>query len=175
MAIPYRKIPKGKAIIASAVLATILGGPSAAQWVAEYVAEKEGYVPYAYKCPANVWTKCFGDTTNVTPGMEYTFEECVRSLNEHLENLTRPVMSCVPELINQPEGVKVAAASMAYNIGPGAFCKSSVAKYFRAGEWERGCKRISEIYKTAKGVELPGLVKRRNEESAMCLKALEGK
>ena len=47
-----------------------------------------------------------------------------------------------------------------------------MARYFNAGDYKRGCERIAEIYKTAKGKELPGLVKRRKYESDMCLAGL---
>ncbi len=147
-------------------------GYEAAQLTAEKTADYEGYIPQAYQCPAGVWTKCFGSTEDVTPGATYTFEECQEALNDHLVKLTEPILRCVPSLGGQPDKVKVAAASMAYNIGPAAFCKSSVARYFNAGDYERGCRRMAEIYTTAKGKELPGLVRRRGEESAMCLEGL---
>ena len=167
--IKYRKIPKK--VVASVALVALLGA-GAAQLTLDKVSEFEGYVPEAYQDPVGIWTKCFGDTTNVTPGAAYTFEECLDSLNEHLVELTRPVLRCVPSLALMPDKVKVAAASMAYNIGPGAFCKSSVARYFNAGDYERGCKRIAEIYTTAKGKEQPGLVTRRKDESELCLQGL---
>ncbi|MDR2055645.1 MAG: lysozyme [Desulfovibrio sp.] len=170
--IPYKTPPKKK-IVAGAALAALLG-LGAAQLSVEKVADFEGYVPYAYQCPAGVWTKCFGDTTNVTPGATYSFEECLASLNEHLVELSKPVLRCVPSLALMPDKVKVAAVSMAYNIGPGAFCGSSVARYFNAGDYERGCKRMAEIYTTAKGKEIPGLVVRRGAESEMCLQGLRG-
>ena len=129
-------------------------------------------MPVAYQCPAGVWTKCFGDTNDVEPGATYSFDECVASLNEHLVELTRPILRCVPSLKDKPDKVKAAAASMAYNIGPGAFCSSSVARYFNAGDYASGCRRMAEIYRTAKGKELPGLVVRRHQESAMCLEGL---
>lgn len=164
-----RKVP-GK-ILASAALIALLGA-SAAQLAVEEVAVDEGYVPVAYQDAVGVWTKCFGDTRNVTPGATYTFEECVASLNVGLADHVRAVLQCVPDLKKQPDKVKVAAARMGYNIGVSAFCKSSVAQYFRAGDYERGCKRIAEIYVSAKGQILPGLVTRRASESAMCLEGL---
>jgi len=167
----YKKAPRK--VLAGVALAALLGG-GAAQLTVDKVAEYEGYVPEAYQCPAGVWTKCFGDTTNVTPGATYTFEECVESINAHILELARPVALCVPGLMDRPDKVKAAAVSMAYNIGPGAFCKSSVAQAFRAGEYETGCKRIAEIYRTAGGKEQPGLVVRRKDESAMCLEGLRG-
>ena len=169
--ISYQKPPKK--VWASLALVSLLGA-GAARLSVEAVSDFEGYVPHAYQCPAGVWTRCFGDTTKVTPGASYSFDECVESLNEHLLELTRPILRCVPSLKDRPDKVKSAAASMAYNIGPTAFCKSSVARYFNAGEWERGCRRMAEIYTTAKGVELAGLVKRRKLESEMCLEGLRG-
>lgn len=170
--IPYRKVP-GK-IVAGAALVALLG-VGAANLTVEQVAEFEGYVPQAYQDPVGIWTKCWGDTTDVTPGKIYTFEECLKSLNDHTVELARPVMRCIPDLKDQHDKTVAAMVSMAYNIGPGAFCKSSVARYANAGDWERACKRMAEIYKTAKGQELPGLVKRRKLESELCLEGVREK
>lgn len=170
--IPYRKVP-GK-IVAGAALVALLG-VGAAQLTVEQVAEFEGYVPQAYQDPVGIWTKCWGDTTDVTPGTTYTFEQCLKSLNDHTAELATPVMRCIPALGEQHDKTMAAMMSMAYNIGPGAFCKSSVARYANAGEWERACRRMAEIYKTAKGKELPGLVKRRRLESDLCLQGLREK
>ncbi len=166
--IPY-KIFRGKLTISAALL-TLLG--SGAYLAVENITEFEGYVPEAYQDPVGIWTKCWGDTTNVTPGMKYTEEQCVKSLNDHVLELAKPLFKCVPDLKNQPDEVKAAFTSMAYNIGSGAFCKSSVAKYANSGNWERACTRMREIYKTAKGKQLPGLVTRRNKESELCLSGL---
>lgn len=168
--IPYRKIP-GR-LIASAALIALLGAGAANLTINE-IAGHEGYVPQAYKDPVGIWTKCFGDIRNVTPGAHYTFEQCLYSLNTQIEAHAKPILKCIPALANQNDKVKAAMVSMAYNIGTGGFCSSSVAKYANAGNWEKACKRIAEIYKTAKGKELPGLVKRRKEESLLCLEGLQ--
>lgn len=170
--IPYRKVP-GK-IVASAALVALLGA-GAAQLTVEQVAEFEGYVPQAYQDPVGIWTKCWGDTSDVVPGASYTFEQCLKSLNDHTVELARPVMRCIPELEQQHDKTVAAMISMAYNIGPSAFCRSSVARYANDGDWERACRRMSQIYKTAKGQELPGLVKRRKLESDLCLQGLREK
>lgn len=167
--IPYKKPPKK--VIAAAVLVSLLGF-GAAQLSIDSIADFEGYVPEAYQDPVGIWTKCWGDTDDVVPGTTYSFDECAKSLNDHTLELAQPIMRCVPSLSEQHPKVKAAAVSMAYNIGSGAFCKSSVARYFNAGDWEKGCRRIAEIYKTAKGRELPGLVRRRAMESQMCLEGL---
>lgn len=170
--IPYRKIP-GK-LVAGAALVALLGA-AAAQLAIDEVAQHEGYVPQAYRDPVGIWTKCFGDTHDVTPGAAYTFEECMRSLNGQVAAHARPILKCIPSLADQPDKVKAAMVSMAYNIGPAAFCSSSVARHANAGDWERACRRMAQIYKTAGGKELPGLVKRRRDESELCLQGLEDK
>lgn len=168
--INYKKIP-GK-IVASAALVALLGAGGAALFL-DTTADFEGYVPEGYRDPVGIPTKCFGDTTNVVIGKQYTFDECAASINRHGLALAKPVMDCIPELAYKPDKVKAAILSMTYNIGSGAMCKSSVARYANAGKWELACQRMAEIYKTAKGRELPGLVKRRAHESAMCLDGLK--
>lgn len=170
--IPYRKIP-GR-LVAGAALVALLGA-AAAQLTLDEVARHEGYVPQAYRDPVGIWTKCFGDTHDVRPGALYSFDECVRSLNGQVVAHARPILACIPSLVDQPDKVKAAMVSMAYNIGTGAFCSSSVARYANDGEWERACRRMAQIYKTAGGKELPGLVKRRRDESELCLQGLEEK
>lgn len=169
----YKKVP-GK-VVASALLVALLGGVGAANLSVETIADFEGYVPQAYQDPVGIWTKCWGDTTDVTPDKKYTFEQCLKSLNDHTYEIAKPVMHCIPALEDQHEKTVAAMVSMAYNIGPGAFCRSSVARYANAGEWERACKRMSQIYKTAKGQELPGLVRRRQLESDLCLEGVREK
>ena len=44
-----------------------------------------------------------------------------------------------------------------------------MARYAKAGDWERACRRIAEIYRTAGGKELPGLVSRHKGEFRLCL------
>lgn len=168
----YRKIP-GR-LVASAALIALMGG--GAIIALESVAEYEGYVPEAYLDPVGIWTKCFGDTYDVTPGAKYTFDQCVQSLNKQVLAHAKPIFKCIPGLEQQPDKVKAAMVSMAYNIGTNGFCTSSVARYANAGEWENACRRMSQIYTTGNGRKIPGLVKRRKGESDLCLQGLkEGK
>lgn len=165
----YRKIP-GK-LVASTALVALLG--SGAYFTLNEVASHEGYVPEAYRDPVGIWTKCFGDTYDVTPGMEYTFEQCLDSLNRQVEAHARPILKCVPGLQERHYKTKAAMVSMAYNIGTGGFCRSSVAQKAIVGDWEGACRRMAEIYRTAGGKELPGLVRRRQHESELCLEGLK--
>lgn len=176
--IPYQKSPA--IFVGAALIALLLHSgvdPDTAHQTAQQaintVAKYEGYVPVAYRDPAGIWTKCYGDTTDVVPGDTYTAEQCAASLNKHLVETSEPVMRCVPDLAKQNPKVIIAFLDMAYNIGPTALCKSSIARYANAGEWTEACYRIAEIYKTAKGIPLQGLVIRRTDESEMCLQGLK--
>ena len=176
--IPYKKSP---GVIAAAALVAMLvhygvshdSAQNTAQQAIATVEQFEGYVPEAYQDPVGIWTRCYGDTTHVTPGAKYSAEQCAKSLNDHLVETSAPVMRCVPDLAKQHPKVIVAMLDMAYNIGPTAFCRSSVARYANAGEWAAACRRISEIYTTAQGVKLKGLVVRRTAETQMCLEGLK--
>ncbi|KGD42035.1 phage lysozyme family protein [Burkholderia pseudomallei] len=71
-----------------------------------------------------------------------------------------------------------AAVSFAYNVGANAYCASTTARRFNAGDLRGACRAINEAdsgrpqWVTARGRVLPGLVKRRAEERAICERGL---
>jgi lysozyme len=52
-------------------------------------------------------------------------------------------------------------------VGTEAFCKSTLARKLNAGD-PAACDELLR-WTTAKGIQLPGLVKRREQERALCL------
>jgi len=78
-----------------------------------------------------------------------------------------PAVKCAPALRGRDPLVIWAAGDYAYNVGVGRFCKQ-VAPLFNAHRWREGCQALGTP-KTAKGRELPGLVRRRGDEVAACL------
>ena len=64
-----------------------------------------------------------------------------------------------------------ALVSFTYNIGGQAFCSSTLVRKLNAGDTVGACNELSR-WTRAKGIELPGLVKRRAAERAMCLQGL---
>lgn len=166
----YEKFDKNK-LIPSAVLIALLGSTGASVYL-ETVADREGFVPHVYADPVGIDTYCFGNIEGGIAGKTYTIDECVRKLNEHSEEIIKPLRRAFKDWDKLPEKTRAALASMSYNIGNGAMARSSVAQYFNVGEWEHGCKRMAEIYKSARGVELKGLALRRKYESDLCLEGL---
>jgi len=67
-----------------------------------------------------------------------------------------------------------AFVSLAYNIGPGAFKKSSALRLFNAGEKEAAAKAIL-LWDKAGGKVLKGLTRRREAERKLFLTPVDGK
>lgn len=157
-------------------LATLVGVP-ASLILLSLIPMFEGNVLYGYLDPVGILTKCAGDTTDVELGKEYTEAECFESLEKQIIAHAEPVLNCTP-IIKNNTYVLVAAVSFAYNIGGTAYCASDTAKRFNAGNFADACKAINEkdngnpqwVY--AGGKVLPGLVKRRAKERAICEKGI---
>jgi GH24 family phage-related lysozyme (muramidase) len=62
----------------------------------------------------------------------------------------------------------VAFVSLTYNIGIGAFCRSTARKRLDAGNLEGACDAAT-WYNRAGGRKIPGLVNRRAAEHRLCL------
>lgn len=124
----------------------------------------------AYADIVGVWTICDGDTQGVRPGMVETEAGCVERLERQLVAHAAPVLRCVPGLKGRDNQL-VASVSLAYNIGPARFCRSTAARRFNAGDWRGGCDAFL-MWNKAGGREVRGLTLRRQRERALCLKGL---
>lgn len=130
----------------------------------------EGLRTTAYPDPAtrgHPWTVCYGETKGVKPGDQHTVAECKAMLAASLEEYALGVERCVTTPMT--DGAYAAFVSLAYNIGTGAFCKSSVARLQNAGEPRAACDAMLK-WNRAAGVVFPGLSRRRQAERALCLK-----
>lgn len=160
---------------AMAALIALIGAGTAAIVVPE-TQHWEGKRNKAYLDIAGIPTICFGDTANVRMGQVATDAECDERLAQQLLNHAGPVLKCVPALA-QPDRQQQRAASivLAYNIGTGAFCKSTAARRFNAGDWRGGCQAFLAWNKArVNGALQPvrGLTRRRQAEHAVCVKGL---
>jgi lysozyme len=136
------------------------------------IKEFEGCKLSAYKCPAGVWTIGYGTTAGagigVTPhdGMKITQDQADHYLNITLTNFAREISPSITQPINENEFG--AFVSLAYNIGAGAFKKSSALRYFNAGDKAKAADAIL-MWNKAGGKVLSGLVRRRTAERALFL------
>jgi len=132
----------------------------------------EGLRQYAYYDPPGILTVCYGSTTQVQKGKKYSLEECRARLDNDMLNAVRTVDRCVPGL---PDRVLIAFGDAVYNIGPRIACdtsRSTAARLLKAGRYTEACKELPKWSRATVGgtsVQLPGLVKRRHAEMAVCL------
>lgn len=141
-------------------------GTAAILLVASLVALFEGKVSHTYADPIGIPTACYGHTgPDVTPGRQYTDDECDALLHGDLAIANRAVRRCIRVPMKLYE--EAALTSFAFNVGEGALCSSTLARKANAGDFTGACAELSRwVY--AKGLKLAGLVKRRAAERALC-------
>ncbi|MFS1582917.1 MAG: lysozyme [Candidatus Arsenophonus phytopathogenicus] len=126
----------------------------------------EGIRHKPYKDGGGVTTVCYGNTEDVVHGKEYSKEECdsllMDDLNTALETIERKVT--VPLTATQ----KAALASFVYNVGSGAFTRSTLLKKLNAGDTQGACNEMRR-WKYDEGKVSKGLVNRREVERELCL------
>lgn len=147
-------------------LGAILGSAGAALLITT-VAFFEGKRNEPYQDIVGVWTVCYGETQG--PMRRFSDAECEEKLATALVRYAEPVAACA-DLRGKPNQL-VAASSLAYNIGAGAFCKSTAARKFKAGDLRGGCTAMLR-WNMAGGKVVRGLSNRRMKEYAICTRGL---
>ena len=129
------------------------------------IATHEGYVGQAYRDIVGVWTIGFGTTEQVKAGDKI---DPVRALQRKMADVQKfegALKQCVKVPLHQHE--YDAFLSLAYNIGPGAFCGSTLVRKLNAEDYAGACAEILRWDK-AGGKTVAGLTKRRQAEYRQC-------
>lgn len=130
----------------------------------------EGIRQTAYPDPATrgpPWTVCYGHTgRGVAPGVRKSVAQCRELLRQDLGKEAAVLDRCLHGPISDGQGV--AFLSLATNIGPSGFCRSSVARAFNRGDYEQACNNLLHFDRAA-GIIFPGLERRRKAEREICL------
>lgn len=129
----------------------------------------EGFRGTAYRDAVGVWTIGYGHTSmagppQVKPGQVMSRESAAHILVQDVEMFAKGVADAVLVLLSDAQFS--ALVSFAYNVGLGAFRKSSVLKAVNAGDVAAVSRRLN-LWVKAGGRTLPGLVKRRAAEGGM--------
>jgi lysozyme len=131
------------------------------------LAVHEGYRGEAYEpVKGDVPTIGFGTTEGVKMGDKTSPERALVRLLNDANKFQKAVKTCAPVPMHSYEFD--AYVSLTYNIGAGAFCKSTLARKLNAGDYEGACAEILR-WDRFNGKPLPGLTKRRMEEYQKCL------
>ncbi len=115
------------------------------------------------------WTICYGHTKGVKEGDTATPRQCVEWAAEDARSHGLEIARCVH--VKVPHESAAAFTSFAYNVGSRNFCGASLTRKLNAGDLEGACNGLS-AWTYAQGRQLPGLVRRRADERALCLKGL---
>ncbi len=158
-----------QAVKANPGKSAVAGGLAAAMALATpLVAKWEGKRNDPYVDIVGVRTVCYGETR--VEMRRYSDAECRALLTKGLEQFAAPVIRCTPILADKPYQL-AAATSLAYNVGTGAYCRSTVARRFNAGNIKGACDAF--MMWTKVGVRtVQGLVNRRRDERALCLRGV---
>ena len=143
-----------------------------ATWVAICVActgTFEGLRTVAYRDPVGIPTVCFGETLGVKIGDKFTADQCKEMLGERVLEFGRGVDKRTK--VELPPERKAALVSFAYNVGVDAYCNSTLTRKLNAGDTVGACNELLRWTK-AKGITLPGLVKRREQERELCMEGI---
>lgn len=130
------------------------------------LATHEGYVEKAYQDIVGVWTIGFGTTKGVQPGQKTDPVKALQRALTDSQKFEGALKECVHVPLHQHE--YDAFVSLAYNIGSGAFCRSTLVRKLNAGDYEGACAEILRWNK-AGGKVVRGLVVRREAEHKKCL------
>lgn len=130
------------------------------------IAVHEGYRGNAYLDSVNIPTIGFGTTKNVKMGDTIDPVKALQRKMDDIQSFEGALKQCVKVPLHQHE--YDAYLSLAYNIGPTAFCNSTLVRRLNEQKYEEACKQILR-WDFAGGQRLPGLTKRRQAEYRQCL------
>ncbi|WP_345725796.1 lysozyme [Providencia rettgeri] len=131
------------------------------------VTEFEGYESKPYRDVVGVLTVCYGHTgSDIIPTKTYIKSECDALLEKDLAIVAKVVNPLIK--VNIPDYTRAALYSFTYNVGTGAFSRSTLLKKLNAGDQAGACNELKRwIY--AGGIKWKGLMTRREVEKAVCL------
>lgn len=142
------------------------------QATVDLVKQFEGLELASYLDPVGVLTIGYGYTNRagygpgVKSGDVWTEDQAERMLIEGLEKFGQRI---IPMFKRKPTSNQYGAMlSLAYNIGTGAFSKSTCLRRFNAGDFEGAAEALTWFSK-AGGRKLRGLVRRREAERDLFL------
>ena len=134
----------------------------------------EGLKLKAYKDSVGIWTVGFGnifnlDTGNpIKEGDEISLETAERWLKIEVDNLQAKMIKVITVPLNDNQWT--ALTSLTYNIGFGAFKRSTLLRLLNAGASKEEVAKQILRWNKAGGKEIKGLTNRRKAESNLFLK-----
>ncbi|WP_407330567.1 lysozyme [Enterovibrio sp. 27052020O] len=136
----------------------------------------EGIRHVAYQDSGGVWTACYGETLGIEQGDTFTRAQCDAMFGKSLQKHNTPLEDIPQQL---PPEVHLASLDMAYNIGTGAFSRSTLYQHLLTAQYPQACMEMPRWTFVRIGGELrncrdsqwncTGIVTRREIVSQLCL------
>lgn len=164
---------QARSMVKNGMVAGGIGG-LALLLAAQFITGFEGKRNVPYKDPVGILTVCYGHTGKDIQQRRYSDEECLALLEKDVAKHAE-ALACIKQPLQLRE--QIAFVSLAYNIGQAKFCggsgykTSTVVNKANAGDMAGACAAMSAWRngcKNGKCSPLPGLVKRRAVERAVC-------
>ncbi|NDA63923.1 MAG: lysozyme [Chitinophagia bacterium] len=158
-------------IIALAILGLILitSNVSAAALIAKF----EGLELEAYKDSAGIWTIGYGNTRNPYTGLPIKKGDKItkKEALDWLRITTTAVEADVKRLVKVPINTnqRLALASLVFNIGAGAFARSTLLRLLNSGAEKSAIAAQFLRWNKVNGKEVKGLTNRRKAEAELFL------
>lgn len=149
-----------KTVAAAMAGAILLAVPVTQKWEGVWLVAKPDTL--AYGLP----TVCYGETEGVRVGDRYTIAQCRDMLAKKLPRYANEIARCIKVPIT--EEALGAFIVFSYNVGSGAFCKSTALRKLNAGDTRGACESLRQ-WVNAGGKFRQGLLNRRNDEIDLCL------
>ena len=129
------------------------------------IAVNEGYSDKSYQDSVGVATIGFGQADGVKMGQKTDPVRALITLENSIDSHAKGMTECIKVPITQNE--YDAYLDFTYNVGVGAFCKSTLLKKLNDGDYGGACRGLLD-WNRAGGTVLPGLTKRRQQEVEKC-------
>lgn len=135
----------------------------------EFIKRHEELRLKAYRCPAGVWTIGYGSTGGVRPGDVITVAQAEKLLKQDLKTAEDEInRHLLPLKQHQFDSL----TSLVFNIGIGAFRKSTLLKRLKMDVNHPDIENQFNRWVYGGGKILPGLVRRRREEANLYINGI---
>lgn len=134
------------------------------------IADYEGCRLKPYLCDAGKWTDGIGNTVGVVPGRTITERQAAANFITNVLRVEAALARCAA--VSMPQPVYDALVSLAFNVGTGNACGSTMVALIKQERWRDACYQLPRwVY--VKGVFNQGLDNRRQRELAWCFKGVK--
>ncbi len=143
-----------------------------------FISSHEGEKFIAYQDTGGKYTLCFGHTDGVKKGDAATKEQCQKFLHDDTIKAIAMV-NMLTDNAPMPDATKKVFVDEVFNAGAGNFKKSTMLKLIKSGDIAGACRQFPR-WKYVGGKDCTirenncyGIITRRAEQEAACLKGLK--